>query len=369
MPIDPAQLQTLQEHDRNKKISDIPKFLGLPGKDRHTAKQTIQMIDLAAEHCAWTEETKAIQLCAALQGPAQAWFEGLNKSHDVDSKDYATLKQFFLEHYEGLVTNTALTLSLKELQQKKTEKVSSFNDRVQVVFNHYYDQHVALAADPDNFVDALNTAGANRAVFKKATERAAKRMMIRMQMSLYEAGLLEPIRLEVARKTYDNLRDMQKEAQAAEARLISDRKLQIPLDLSPLGLEANEDDEAEEHEAIAELDGEAYDTVAAVYRSRGKPIPAFFKRRYQNYQRRHPVQNPNQGAASKPKEKKELDCWYCGKKGHISSQCYSKKAGRPRNPNAGPSKISEVTQGQENIPQVSAIGCPSVNATICSLNY
>ena len=369
MPIDPAQLQTLQEHDRNKKISDIPKFYALANKDTNTAKQIIQQIELAAEHCTWNEETKAIQLAAALKGPASAWFEGLTKSHDVDRKNYTAIKALFLETYEGMITNTALTLSLKELQQRSHEKVSSFNNRVQVVFNHYYDQHVAAAADPDHFDDALNSAGANRAVFKRATERAAKRMMIRMQMSLYEAGLLEPIRLEVARKKYDNLREMQREAAEAEARLSNDKKVTLNLNMMyedeaslPIG---------EEGAAEIELDGETFDTISAIYRSKGKRLPSHYKRAYQNFRQKNPGQASG-GGPNIPKDRlREMDCWHCGKKGHITAQCYSKKAGKPKNPQAGPRRAvaSGSMDNQENtsgVLSVSALGCPQVNA---SLNF
>ena len=48
MPIDANQLQMLNLHERNKKISYLPMYYGIPGKDTLTAKQLINQVDQAA---------------------------------------------------------------------------------------------------------------------------------------------------------------------------------------------------------------------------------------------------------------------------------------------------------------------------------
>ena len=57
-----------------------------------------------------------------------------------------------------------------------------------------------------------------RAACREQCKYATQMMLIVVQISLFEAGLLEPLQMEVSQNPYENLCDMQKAAQAVEAR-------------------------------------------------------------------------------------------------------------------------------------------------------
>ena len=99
MPADPTQLQTLNEHERNKKVSGLPVYYGLPGKDTITTKQLIRRVEQAATVCGWNDGQKALQLSITFKSSALVWYEGLDKSHRLDVNDWAVLKKNFLETY------------------------------------------------------------------------------------------------------------------------------------------------------------------------------------------------------------------------------------------------------------------------------
>ena len=68
MPADPAQLQTLNEPERNKKMSDLSACYGVPGKDTITTKQLIRRVEQAATVCGWNDGQKALQLSITFKG-------------------------------------------------------------------------------------------------------------------------------------------------------------------------------------------------------------------------------------------------------------------------------------------------------------
>ena len=355
MPVDPDQLQALQTHDNNKKVGEIPYFYGIPSKDQLTAKQIITKIENASTICQWNDEAKAQRLANCLKGPAYTWFEGLKRSHRLNQKDWPTLKKYFLKQYEKLITASVLTRSLKEIQMKTTETVAEYSDRCQAVFNEYYDQYVEKSCKFNEVNHAGNNA-ANRELVKLSMETAAQFMMIYMQMTLYEAGLLEYIRLEVATKTYDNLMDLQSAAADAEARHSTKK-----VTLHYLGEDSDNEEAGAASAEVHLLEDEEYDTIATLYQSRGKKMPSFFRRGYGKMQQRR-----KQSAASQlTKEQKALlDCWHCGKKGHVVSECRQKQAGKPKAPGAGPKnkKVNEAEAGaSKDVTSIRTVNVRSLN--------
>ena len=93
------------------------------------------------------------------------------------------------------------------------------------VFNKYYDQHMDRCSDTQKSeVLALVNVG-NLAACQEQRKYAAQMLLLVVQMSLYEAGLLDPLRLEVSQTQYENLQEMQKAALAAEARRASKKPI------------------------------------------------------------------------------------------------------------------------------------------------
>lgn len=343
MPADPAQLQALNQHDRNKKVADIPHWSAIPGKDTLTAKQLIQKIEHAAVICQWDNAAKAQQLGAVLKGPAYTWYLGLQRTHRMDNKDWATLKEMFLEQFESMITASALTMSLKDIRMLPTERVIDYNNKCQAVFNEYYDKYVTESIVPADVVDPAMNIAANLDYTKKCLQVGAENMMVHIQKSLYEAGLLEHLRLEVSQKQYDSMRALQKAAAEAEARH-SKKKMSINALVSGALEDAEDlsDNDDATVNAIEDLDGDDYDTIAAIFRSKGKKIPPFLKRKYN-------AQKKTFNAASKlsKDQKKDMECWHCGKKGHLIGECFSKKAGKPKVAGAGP-KSKQVNELQSD---------------------
>lgn len=350
-------LAALDQHERNKRIGDIPNFYGLPGKDTHTAKQIITRIEQAATPCNWDNAAKAQRLANALKGPAYSWYEGLKKSYDIDPADWAALKEMFLESYETLLTATALQGSLRDIQQKPNERISEYGARCQSVFNEYYDRYVTKAADTTKYTHANNNA-ANKELVEGAMARGAQRMMIFVQMSLYEAGLLEHIRAVVAQKQYETLRELQKAALSAEANHARKKSINAIHEDS----EEAEVNAIENEDSLVELDDEAYASVCAFYSKQGKATPSHFRKR-----RNAPQQKKsNNGNYGYTKKKDAPECFWCGFKGHVIAECRKKKNGQPRNPKFGQAKVHEMQQ--EDDANVRTVYVKSLTANQ-SLNY
>ena len=330
---DQAQLQALNEHERNKKVSDLPAYYGVPGKDTITAKQLIRRVEQAATVCNWNDGQKALQLSITFKASALIWYEGLEKSHGLDVNDWAVLKKAFLENYEGLVSSTNLTLSLKDFQQRVGERVVDYGARGQAVFNHYYDQIMETSTNPADLNDAAVTA-ANTALIKKGMKFAARSAMVQLQISLYEAGLLEHLRLDVSQTKHKTLGEIQKAAIQAESRHAKPKRAQVNA-VENLDYDDGEDD-ASAINAV-ELDTEQYADIAALHAARGKPMPSYYKRKPFA-----PKKKTSGNGNSHGSDKKDVvDCWHCGKKGHVIADCRSKKAGKPKAPGAG-RKVAEI---------------------------
>ena len=84
-----------------------------------------------------------------------------------------------------------------------------------------------------------------------------------------------------------------------------------------------------------ELDTEQYADIAALHAAKGKPMPSYYKRK-PNFVRRK-----TNGSGPSSDKKDVVDCWHCGKKGHVIADCRSKKAGKPKAPGAG-RKVAEI---------------------------
>ena len=364
MPIDQNQLQTLNAHERNKRVSEIPQFYGVPSKDTVSARQLIVRIEQAALICSWNDEAKALQLACALKERCATWFDGLPSGYYIDQKNWTDVKDIFLKTYDDQVTAQALSVSLKELSQQPGERILDYNYRSQVIFNKYYDQFMPICKDtasphePDYMTAADN---AQKTRYIEQRHFAAQRMLIQMQMSLYEAGLLEIYRLEVSQKTYANMKELHQAALASEARRSTKRGLVHSLATGEADPEF--EDEAED------LDADLYDQLNAVYVSKGKRMP-------QNYRRRAPAaRRTGTPTTLTAEQKKLLTCFHCGIKGHVIGECRKKKnglpkakhlQGQPRN------KVNEVdasdaaSQQQLNEVRVSSIRIPSLTE---SLNF
>ena len=102
------------------------------------------------------------------------------------------------------MSSTNLTLSLKDFQQRIGEGVVDCGARGQAIFNHYYNQIMETSTQATALKDPAATA-ANTNLVKKGMKIAARSAMVQLQNSLYEAGRLEHLRLDVSRKKHTTL--------------------------------------------------------------------------------------------------------------------------------------------------------------------
>ena len=344
MALNQQQLQDgLNNHERNLRISEIPYFHGNAAKDTYSARAFIQRIESAAETCTWNEERKCSQLLCSLKGAAYEWIIQAKEVHGVNHKDWATIKAYFLETFDTQKTAKSYNNELRELLQKTGESVRNFAIRCDSAFGRDLTDGKTKLREHD-----VAFPNANDAATIAAIESHANKIVFncyqRIQMSFFQSGLREAIRKEVVKDEYDTVRECVKAAMRVEAQLESEhltRKFQV-----------SQLDEVEEtggacampeDDGMADLDDEEFDSICAMYQRRNKPIPSRFKKRFQarsGFRNGNGRTNGNgngngNGSRISSERKKEMDCWHCGKKGHVISECFSKKAGKPKDPSAG----------------------------------
>ena len=99
-----------------------------------------------------------------------------------------------------MVSSANLTLSLKDFQQRIAKGVVDYRARGQAIFNHYCDQMMEASTDPASLNNATVNA-VNTDLVKKGMKLAARYAMVQLQISLYEAGLLEHLCLDVSKRS------------------------------------------------------------------------------------------------------------------------------------------------------------------------
>ena len=130
------------------------------------------------------------------------------------------------------------------------------------------------STNPDDLNNAAVTA-ATTAIIKKGMKHTARNAMVRLQISLYEAGLLENLGLDVSQTKHKTLGEIQKAAILVELRHAKPKKAQVN------AVEHLDHKEEEESSAVTavELDREQYADITALHAARGKLMPSCYKRK------------------------------------------------------------------------------------------
>ena len=319
-----AALNLLPGQGRNKSTSCIPFFFGDPDNDEATARALIDKINLQGAKFKLTPEQKCDLLTSALQGPASEWLDMVEETSKIDTKSWDELSSFFLETYDR-----EFIPKLQDVKQRETEKVIDFAMRCYSMFGKIREICQERRTSPIRVThrDALD----HPDLVGECLEVGAYNAIHYLKQLVFRGGLQEHIREEVAKKEYMNTNDCVKAALEVEELLEMTRKLSVAED--------EHDDDDEESDYAQELSPDSFDD---------EPGAAS--------QRQTPPRNSRQMVAppSGRKDKRQLDCWHCGKMGHIISECYSKKNGKPKNPTAGPKKAQKrkVVERQLNWQEV-----------------
>ncbi len=91
--------QVLNDHDRTKRLMDIPLFYGQPGRDTIAARLLIVHVTYAGAIAGWNNDRKLLEFNMCLREKAVGWFEGLTED-GVNTDNSDTIKAEFLETYE-----------------------------------------------------------------------------------------------------------------------------------------------------------------------------------------------------------------------------------------------------------------------------
>ena len=110
-------------------------------------------------------------------------------------------------------------------------------------------------------------------------------------------------------KKHNTHGEIQKAAILAESRHAKLKKTQVN---AVEYLEYEEEDEASAIATVV-LDTELFLVIAALHAAKGRPVPSYYKRKPSFASKR---KNGGPGSSS-DRRKDVIDCWYCGKKGHI----------------------------------------------------
>jgi len=292
-----AVQQALLAHDRVRRSTELPLFLGFDKDNTITAHALMERVEHAANIANWDDPRKCNELFMILRKEAQQWWDSLRHVNGLDpNADWAQVKQRFLKTYAPRYTARTNCINLMKLYQAPNEKVQTFFLRLDETFKRMVETRPAellqvrvapLAANQDNARDAQ---------IKLEGLRDQDKFFL---SQMFLAGLRENIRTKVMEEAPADLIDIVDLAIEKETIYLNEKNTPTP---SIFSLEEkNELDGADDR---LELNKEEQEMIAALRKRKGQ---APFKK------------NGNGPSPSTP-----VVCRYCKKTGHWQKQCRSR---------------------------------------------
>jgi hypothetical protein len=307
-----AQLDVLAEHERIKRSSALPVFVGIPGKDILSARDYIDRLESSAQIAGWaTDARKIAEFTQLLRQDALDWWKSL-ADFGIDLTVWNTVKAQFLRDYEKKYSAKTLCANFKEVHQRPHETVRDFWARVSALFRKMYEMAPEDVASIDDHVDTAAMTNAEITATKAAIKYGLECSKKFVQTQMFVAGLREELRHRVMEggktKTLDIVRYAQEMEQIEEEK----RAKRMPLG----GIKAIEETtapEPEEEEFVPDhLTEEEVGAINAIRFQRGKgPL------------RRRPP-GPGGPRPQNQQQKKTIQCRYCRKFGHLQKECRSR---------------------------------------------
>ena len=304
-----AMQNALNAHDRIRKSTDIPKFHGNPAKDVLGAKTMLARIETAARVARWDDARKCDELELTLRDEARLWHESMSRA-GKNVNDWTELQREFLKAYEPRYSPKTYCTNFAELVQRPGEKVQSYWVRV----DHAFDKMCTVK--PANIdVVTLPHDGVAADLALNLKKEGISQTQRHFLHQIFMAGLRPDLRAKVMDANKDIVWDSVEYAREQEI-ILADTKGQkvnlIGQGVAAVTAAAAVEDVDEDEEI--DLDEDELAILNAIRFKKGK---APFRSRF----------NKGQGPR---RDKKDMTCRYCKKKGHLQADCFSRqKAGAP----------------------------------------
>jgi len=292
-----AQAQPIQQallaHDRVRRSTELPLFLGFDKDNTITAHALMERVEHAANIANWDDPRKCNELFMILRKEAQQWWDSLRHVNGLDpNADWAQVKQRFLRTYAPRYTARTNCINLMKLYQAPNEKVQTFFLRLDETFKRMVETRPAellqvrvapLAANQDDIRDAQ---------IKLEGLRDQDKFFL---SQMFLAGLRENIRAKVMEEAPADLIDIVDLAIEKETIYLNEKNTPTP---SLFSIE--EIKEKEGVEETLELSKEEKELITAIRKKK----PNAFKK------------NGNGNSSNA-----QAMCRYCKKSGHWQKQC------------------------------------------------
>lgn len=307
----PDIAQLLQEHEKNKKSTQIPLFLGTD-KDTSSGRDIIERIDLAAGIANWNDARKIAELRGCVRDRAKKRLDSILRTCPQDMTVWTNVKKQFLAQYDPKGTARSTCAGLAELQQKPGEKVGDFYGRVDEHFLRIMETRQPRHLGP---VDGENVPADQLDNMKAIIARSTKDMLETVEQMVFTAGLNETLRQKVMEAGKDSLYEAFECAYEMEIYLADKKAKANAMKLDSIHEDNEDSTDVLEDECETE---EEFNVVNAMRMRRGlppRPRPKFFRR--SGYSSQSQVSS---GSGNGNGKKTEV-CRYCKKMGHRQVEC------------------------------------------------
>lgn len=311
--------QALDAHEVRKRSTDLPLFYGRTDKDVISARLLASRVDKAAEIGNWNVARRCNEFYLILRDKALLWYDSLD-SRGVATNDWDQLKAAFLQAYELKATARTTCANFTDLQQKGSETVNDFFNRVNAVVRRLGDLRPAA-------LDAvrLNVPAAAAAISVQVKAEGTKDERKYWQQLLFTAGLKDDIRLKVMESNPADLAAAFATASEQET-LLNERKKQ--------SFQVNLISDKVQPDALADWEQSDIDLLEDAMLLKINNIRLTAGRRpfrRSNFRSGPPLQRQPNGPIYRSSNNmngnvnSNITCHYCHKRGHVQRVCNSRR--------------------------------------------
>jgi len=328
-----AQRHQQLKNEANKMALKIPFFHGDKKDDTIQIKEMIRRFENSADAMGLNDQAeKCLMFSNYLRGPAAALWDTM-KFWNVDKTVWLTVKNFFLEQYQGAIDTDTFTFKITKLHQGPQEAAINFGTRC---IQSVCEQFESMPAPP---AEELNAAGA--AVPAAAKENihqiSMKRASDLLARAFFVTGVREHIRTNLQNKAPATITEAITEAIKLEK--VYHQKDEYKSKVSSMA-----DMEDEELNEIEDMDDATVSQINKARAHQGRqPYRRFnnFRKPARGGQGVRAGQERGNGNGYNP----DWKCRYCDKTGHMQLECRSRiRANAPLKNKAG--KVIPNSQGK-----------------------
>ena len=282
----------LQQHERNKRSTDIPLYYGKRDKDSISPQFLVDRITHAGAITGWDDARKAEELYMCLRDRALLWYESLASVPGLNRADWPTIRQEFINAFAPKYSAKTNCSNFADMVQRSHESVQDYYLRIWDIFRNICKSKpaaiLAVRADAADPRPAVKLEGITD-------------MESFFLHQFFMAGLKEEIRAKIMEANRAQLHESL--ALAREIEVIQTDKKGKGVTVASVQEKEQEGDEGDEKVAPDTLDEDEIELINAIRMRKGKK-PFFKKNGSSNYQSRQPFK-----------------CFYCKKPNHYQRDC------------------------------------------------